>query len=192
MKFILALGLLFLSAPNLFSQHTAEAATGASKIKWMSFEEAFALHQTNPKKWLIDVSTEWCGWCKRMDQTTFSDSLIVDHVNANFYAVALDGEFKGDIVIGDRTYSFVAQGQRGYHELPAELMNGKMSYPTIVFLGENLENLSAVPGYKDAPSFYQIVSFFETYHPTKNPITWDDFSRAFVSPYPAPVEIGTN
>lgn len=187
---------LLLPVTFAFGQHgTSTASTNGSsshKINWMSFEEAFALHQENPKKWVIDVSTDWCGWCKRMDQTTFSDSLVIDHVNKNFYAVALDGEHKEDITIGDRTYKFVNQGRRGYHELPAELMNGKMSYPTIVFLSDELKNLSAVPGYKDAPSFLQIVEFFEVYDSESNPIKWEEFTKNYESPYPAPEPVEPN
>ncbi|MCJ8292147.1 MAG: DUF255 domain-containing protein [Crocinitomicaceae bacterium] len=190
MKRIITLLTLCLSALFTFGQHgsdvTSELESTSPKIHWLTFEEAFALHQETPKKWVIDVSTVWCGWCKRMDKTTFSDSIIVDHVNENFYAVALDGEYKGSITVGDRTYEFVDEGRRGYHQLPAELMGGKMSYPTIVFLGEELQNLSSIPGYKDAASFLQIVEFFEIYDATDNPITWNNFVADYVSPYPAP------
>lgn len=190
MKLFFAFGLLLIVNHLSFSQdhsQTTSIENSESKtINWLTFEEAFALHQVTPKKWVIDVSTEWCGWCKRMDQTTFSDSLVIENVTANFYAVALDGEHKDPIVVGDRTYQFVSEGRRGYHQLPAELMGGKMSYPTIVFLGEELQNLSAVPGYKDAASFYQILEFFNTYHPEVNPIKWDDFVATYQSPYPTP------
>jgi len=188
MKRILTLSFACFSIALAFGQHgsdaTSEVESTGAKINWLTFEEAFALHQETPKKWVIDVSTIWCGWCKKMDKTTFSDSLVVDHVSGSFYAVALDGEYKENIVIGERTYEFVNEGRRGYHQLPAELMGGKMSYPTIIFLGEELQNLSSVPGYKDAASFLQIVEFFEVYDATSNPITWNDFVADYVSPYP--------
>ncbi len=191
MKRTLALLTLCLSALFTFGQHgsdvTSEEESTSRKIHWLTFEEAFILHQETPKKWVIDISTVWCGWCKKMDKTTFSDSIVVDHVNENFYAVALDGEYKGDITIGDHTYGFVDEGRRGYHQLPAELMGGKMSYPTIVFLGEEMQNLSSIPGYKDASSFLQIVEFFEVYDATDNPITWDAFVADYVSPYQTPI-----
>lgn len=190
MKRIFTLLTLCLSAMIAFGQHgtgiTSEGESTSPNIHWITFEEAFALHQETPKKWVVDVSTVWCGWCKKMDKTTFSDSLVAKHVTENFYAVALDGEYKGNIIVGDRTYEFVDEGRRGYHQLPAELMGGKMSYPTIVFLGEELQNLSSIPGYKDAADFLQIVEFFEVYDATDNPIKWTEFVANYVSPYPAP------
>lgn len=183
MKRILTLVTLCISVTFAFAQHGSEASSDSPKINWLTFEEAYELHQKEPKKWVIDVWTTWCGWCKRMDATTFSDSLVIEHVNENFYAVSMDGEYKKEIKVGDRAYNFVANGRRGYHELPAELMGGKMSYPTIVFLGDGLQNLSAVPGYKNAKDFLQIVEFFEVYDP-ENPITWADFVATYESPYP--------
>jgi thioredoxin-related protein len=186
MKRFLTLLTLCLSVSMAFAQHGSETTSKVSsdtpEINWLTFEEALALHEEEPKKWVIDVWTTWCGWCKRMDATTFSDTLVVRHVNENFYAVSLDGEYKEDIQVGERTYSFVDEGRRGYHQLPAELMGGKMSYPTIVFLGDDLTNLSSVPGYRNAKDFVQILEFFEIFD-KENPIKWEDFVENYESPY---------
>ncbi len=196
MKRIFTLIVFGLTVNFSFAQNASKVASevelSSPEIHWITFEEAFELHQTAPKKWVIDISTVWCGWCKKMDKTTFSDSLVVNHVSQNFYAVALDGEYKGDITIGERTYEFVAEGKRGYHQLPAELMGGKMTYPTIVFLGDDLQNLSSLPGYRDAATFLQIVEFFEVYDAVENPITWNDFVVDYVSPYPATEKVTVN
>lgn len=154
-----------------------------AEIHWLSFEEAFELNKTTPKKWLVDVSTSWCGWCKRMDATTFSDPLIIDYVNANYYPVSLDGEEKKDIVMDDVTFKFVANGKRGYHELPAKLMGGKMSYPTIVFLNSEVQVYQSLPGYKSNVDFLPIIQFINTFEAFPDR-TWDQFITAYKSPYP--------
>lgn len=176
MKYIIGLLVYLVFTATSFAQD------GSDEINWLTFEEAYEAHKTNPKPWLIDISTEWCGWCKRMDQTTFSNDTIVDAVQGNFYAVRLDGEEKNDIVIDSTTFSFVESGRRGYNELPATLMNGKMSYPTIVFLSDNLQNLGPLPGYKSAKDFHPIVMFFRVYDP-ENPITYEDFLSTYKSPF---------
>lgn len=56
-------------------------------ITWMSFEEAVAKSQKEPRKMFIDVYTDWCGWCKRMDATTFQDSIVAKYMGEKFYAV---------------------------------------------------------------------------------------------------------
>ena len=42
------------------------------KVKWYSIAEALQLTSKEPRMMVIDVYTDWCGWCKRMDATTFS------------------------------------------------------------------------------------------------------------------------
>jgi thiol:disulfide interchange protein len=42
-------------------------------INWLSLEEASSLYESNPKPMFIDVYTDWCGWCKKMDASTFQD-----------------------------------------------------------------------------------------------------------------------
>jgi hypothetical protein len=41
---------------------------------------------------------------------------------------------KKDIIFNDHTFKFQKQGRRGYHQLPATLMDGKLSYPTTIIL----------------------------------------------------------
>ncbi len=67
------------------------------KIKWMSIEEAYELTLTeeHPKKIFIDVYTDWCGWCKRMDKATFQNEEVAAYMNMHYYNVKFDAEQKG-------------------------------------------------------------------------------------------------
>ena len=38
---------------------------------------------------IIDLYTDWCGWCKVMDRNTFTDSDVISHINNNFVAIKL-------------------------------------------------------------------------------------------------------
>jgi len=132
------------------------------KIRWMSIEEAYALTLTEstPKKIFIDVYTDWCGWCKRMDKATFQNPEVAAYMNAHYYNVKFDAEQKESIEMLGNTFEFIPQGSRGYHELAAALLNGKMSYPTVVFMNPKFEMLSPVPGYQEAPQFLKVATFF--------------------------------
>ncbi|MGB3617405.1 MAG: DUF255 domain-containing protein [Catalinimonas sp.] len=146
-------------------------------INWVTFEEAIELNKKEPKKIFLDVYTDWCGWCKQMDKTTFSDSDVARYVNQNYYAVKFDAEGKDPITFKGRTFGFVASGRRGYHELAATLMNGRMSYPTTVYLDEEMNLLQAVPGYAKADEFLKIVSYFGGDHFKQTP--WEEYEKAY-------------
>jgi len=132
------------------------------KIQWMSIEEAYALtlNDENPKKIFVDVYTDWCGWCKRMDKATFQNPEVAAYMNAHYYNVKFDAEQKESIEMLGNTFEFVPQGSRGYHELAAALLNGKMSYPTVVFMNPKFEMLSPVPGYQEATPFLKVATYF--------------------------------
>lgn len=128
-------------------------------INWLTFEEAIKLNEKEAKPIMIDIYTDWCGWCKRMDATTFGNGVVAKYVNEKFYAVKFDAEQKGDIEFGGKTFKFVESGRRGHHELAAAMMNGRMSYPTTVFLNDKMEMIQPLAGYQDAPSMERIVKF---------------------------------
>ena len=127
-----------------------------AKINWITLDQAFESIKKEPRKIVIDVYTDWCGWCKVMDKNTFSDAKVADFVNKKYYAVKLNAEQAGQIKIGDKTYS--------YPELASTLMQGKMSYPTIVYLDEKFNMIQPIPGYQDAKAFHQVITFLGDNH----------------------------
>jgi len=134
----------------------------AQKVDWMSWEDAVAMTQNegNTKKVFIDVYTDWCGWCKKMDKDTFQNAEVAAYMQENFYMVKFDAEGKEAVEYKGKTFNYVPSGRRGYHELAATLLQGRLSYPTVVFLDENLKVLSPVPGYHKARPFLQIARYF--------------------------------
>ena len=134
----------------------------SNKINWMTFEEAVKLNETSPKKIFIDVYTDWCGWCTKMDQTTFIDPSVVEYMNENYYAVKFDAEQTEPIEF--MGYTFVNQNpsgaRKGTHQLAQALLQGKMSYPSYVFMNEKNQVLTIVPGYAQAKDFLPILKFF--------------------------------
>ena len=153
------------------------------KINWLSFEKAIELNTKNPKPIIIDVYTDWCGWCKKLDKDTYSNKVIIDYINKYFHAIKLDGEGKKDITYKGYTFKFKQQGRSKYHELPAALMNGKLSYPTTIFMDENQKIIQNVPGYLPKERMEKILVFFSNNnYKTKK---WEIFEKEFKSKFPS-------
>lgn len=149
-----------LSADNKDAIETsASSETLAADIVWMSWQEAVEANKKAPKKMIIDVYTDWCGWCKRMDATTFKDPKVTSYIAENFYAVKFDAEQKEDIVYDGNTFSFQRQGNRGVHTLAASLLDNRLSYPSVVYLNANMERIMISPGYKDADSMIKELKY---------------------------------
>ena len=130
-------------------------------INWMSFDQAVKLNKEHPKKIFIDVYTQWCGWCKRMDASTYMDKDIIEYINKNFYAVRLDAETKDTFHFNNHIFVNAHPDQRGaVNELAYSLLDGSMSYPTTVYLDEKFNRLSVAPGYLSASDLKVVLSFF--------------------------------
>ncbi len=168
------------TAGQLQNQKTLATAAPEKpiKVEWLTIEEATERCKIEKKKIFIDVYTSWCGWCKRMDETTFSDPAVAKYLNDNYYAVKLDAEQEQDIVFKDKTYHYKKMGNRGYNEFAIELLNNRLSFPTVVFLNEDLEVIQALATYLDAPKFETIINYFGTDNHKKTP--WEAYERTFV------------
>jgi len=168
-KLILLISIIFYSL----------STNAQENVKWLGFEEAIKLNKENPKPILVDVYTDWCGYCKKMDMNTYANKTIADYINKYFYAVKLDGEGKKDIIFNEHTFKFQKEGRRGYHQLSATLMNGKLSYPTTIFLSKKEEVIDRIPGYLDKNVMEKILVYFseERYKTQK----WNEFEKDFKS-----------
>ena len=170
MKKLLPLGLiicvvgLFYSFQNADTNTISENTQAVSKLKWYSWEEAVELNKTHPKKLMVDVYTSWCGWCKVMDKKTFTDPKVIALIQKNFYPVKLDAEQKEDIHFQGNVFKYTGQGRRGANELAVALLNGRMSFPSIVYLNEKFEKITVSPGYKKPDAMITELKFIGDDH----------------------------
>lgn len=169
---------VLLSALFCFSLISCSADSGKlpaykDGIRWLTFEQAVALNDSQPKKIFIDVYTDWCGWCKRMDAGTFRDSSVISYMNEHYYAVKVDAESKDTVRFRDK--QFVFRPEFKANELALSLLNGKMAYPSFVIMSEQYVLLAPLSGYQQPDELMQALTFYgQNIH---EQMKWEDYIK---------------
>lgn len=140
---------------------SASAAT-TERIKWYTLKQAFELNKTQPKKIFVDVFTDWCGWCKRMDATTFTQPQIVKYMNEKYYAVKFNAEGMDTITFNGKVFTNPNPhiGERSTHQLTPILLGEQLSYPSFVIFNEKNEVLNSLKGYMTPQQIDPVLKFF--------------------------------
>lgn len=147
-------------------------------VKWMSIEDAAANMPKKPKKIIVDVYTDWCTWCKKMDQNTFSDPIISAYMNKFFYSVKLNAESQDTIVFKGKNFiNRNLSDKRSTHDFAKAILQGKLSFPSYVLMDEEFNIITVIPGYMTPESFEPVLHYFvtESYKNTE----WKDYNATF-------------
>lgn len=136
------------------------------EINWVTIEEAIALQETEPRKIIMDVYTNWCGPCKMLDKNTFHNEDVVNYINKHFYAVKFNGEGNDSVTYKEKTFgnpnydASKANRRNSAHEFARYL---KVSaYPTMVFFDEEANYITPVTGYLKPQQLELYLKLFQS------------------------------
>jgi len=137
-----------------------------SSIEWKSIADAMTEAPKTDKKIVLDVYTDWCGWCKRMDKSTYSDDEVTSYISKKYIASKMNPEKEGKVTFQGKEYS---------HREFAQAL-GVRGYPATAFFNEKGELLTVVAGYIQTEEFKKILTYFgdDIYKTT----SWEDYSKS--------------
>jgi thioredoxin-related protein len=116
---------------------------------WISIEQAVSQASRENKKILVDVYTDWCGYCKKMKSETYTENRVQSAISENFYAVKINAESGEMINYGGEQISM--------QEFAMNL--GVTSFPTTIFLTPDGEPLGFQPGFIDSETFERLLVY---------------------------------
>jgi thioredoxin-related protein len=128
------------------------------KVNWISFQEAEKRMNEKELPVIVDVYTNWCGWCKVMESKTYSKSHVATYLNNKFYAIKFNAESREDITWRGKVYRY--DPQKRIHSLALALITGEKGYPNTVFIADKQSEPLSVPGYMTPNEFQVFLTYF--------------------------------
>ena len=150
--FYSALFFLFISISS-FQQKNAK-----EKMNWISLEEAELKMKTEPRPILVDLYTDWCGWCKVMDRKTYTSQDLIKYLNTNFYTVKLNAETKAEVKWKGKIYKFNPSYKT--NDIAIALTNGQLSYPTTVIIPTLNDDPQPIAGMLEVNEMEMVTKYF--------------------------------
>ncbi len=111
-----------------------------SGIQWKNYDKALVLAKENNKKTFLYFYADWCTYCRKVENSVFTDEEIVRYLNSHFISAQVNGDNRKEVV---SDYDI-----RGY--------------PTFWFLGEDSSKLNYLPGYVSKDQFLMVLKYIKT------------------------------
>jgi thioredoxin-related protein len=145
----------------------ASTAGAEGHVAWRGWDEGLREARRTNRPVLVDVYTDWCGWCKRMDRDVYSRADVRDYLASRFVVVRLNAEAQDGVQYEgqDLTSAGLAEQFR------------VTGYPTTVFLKSSGAHLINVPGYVPADRFMLVLRYIGEGHMEKG-VEWESFLKA--------------
>ena len=167
--------LIIISAFLLTFSCAEKPVEKGEKLKWMTLQEAETAMQKEKRPILIDLYTDWCGWCKIMDKKTYTNQGVIAYLEQKFYPVKLDAETRETLKWENKSYNFNSNNRT--NDLAIYFTYGQLSYPTTVIIPTDNSGPQPVPGYHDPKEFELIVRYFgDGYH---GKVSFEEYRKNF-------------
>ena len=125
------------------------SAGADQELNWRGWDDGLREAAAAKRPVLVDVYTDWCGWCKRMDRDVYSQGPIRDYLSQRFVTVKLNAESQKTARYDGK--SLTSRSLAAHFRVTG--------YPTTVFLRPGGEHLVNVPGYVPAPRFLLLLRY---------------------------------
>ncbi|MFH0989801.1 MAG: thioredoxin fold domain-containing protein [bacterium] len=154
-KIVIGTGLaILITAFALMDGFQGEESTASAAIPWKKFDEGVLLAKKENKKIIVDVYTDWCSWCKKMDKEVYGNPAISKMLSKNFISVKLNPEASEQVTFEGRS---IANSQFAQNF-------GVTGYPTTLFLDSEMKPITILPGYVTETEFRKILTYIGENH----------------------------
>lgn len=142
----------------------APASAAQKGMQWVPLEDGMKRAAAAGKYTFVTVYTDWCTYCRRLNQVTFRAQPVLDELHKNFQSVRVNAE-------SDRPV--VWKGKRMSEREVAGVW-GVKGFPTMLFLSPKGEIIGTYSAYADPELMVQLLTYISSGARERN-VSFDDF-----------------
>jgi thioredoxin-related protein len=144
----------------------AAPAARAEEFRWRDWNTGMREAGASKKPVLVDVYTDWCGWCKRMDRDVYARPDVKEYLARTFVTIKLNAEAGHEARYEGKTYTARTLASRFRVN----------SYPMTIFLRSGGDHVANVPGYIEHQKFLTLLRYVGDGHLDRG-VPFDTFVR---------------
>ncbi len=135
-------------------------------VEWKQFDAGMAAAMKEGKYGFISVYTDWCGYCRMLDQKTLRDNAVVKELKKNFVSVKLNAESESQV------------SWKGSKQSMRQLAGkwGVSGFPTLLFLNSKGEIIGSYPSYAEPDMMLKLLTYISSGARERNE-TFEDFIK---------------
>jgi thioredoxin-related protein len=126
--------------------------------EWMTLQQAQDSIKGQPKVIIMDIYTDWCYWCKVMENNTYSKPEVSSYMHENFYAVKFNAENKNTVLWKGKSFAYNPSYR--VNDLALSLTKGQLSFPTTVIITPDNQPPQFIAGYLKPSELEPILKYF--------------------------------
>jgi thioredoxin-related protein len=128
------------------------AAVKSDGIWTADWNAALVKAKAEKKPVFVDFYTDWCGWCKKLDQETYADAAVQKKLREEWINIKVDAEDESKRGTFDGKVMTYPQLTRSF---------GVRGYPALLFLDKEGKPVGMIPGFLPAKEFGRALDYYK-------------------------------
>lgn len=166
-----ALGILLSGSAISWAEDDTSKSSPSGDISWHKFDDALVAAKASGKHIMVDVYTDWCGWCKKLDKETYTDAAVLKVLSESYVSAKIKGD-DANRRLKVRAQPTEEEGRTLLQIVPTEepeisekdLTRSQLrvsGFPTILFFASDGRMITKLSGFQKADAFAHILNFIK-------------------------------
>ncbi len=138
----------------------------AQNVEWKPFEKGLKDAAAAKKYSFVDVYTDWCGYCKQLEQTTLKAKPVVTELGKNFVSIRFNAESEETVTWKGKKMTM--------RELSASW--GVEGFPTMLFLNSKGEIIGSFASFAEADLMIKLLTYISS-GARERKVSFEDFLK---------------